>query len=189
MAANKSLIICFIALLSLSSFSVYGGSELSRLNARAVMRAKVLAVLEKELTKNVREKTGKNDGEDVEKYLASVGQKKGAPWCAAFVVWVLKEAGVNTGSANAFSPSCFPKNKTIYDRKAGGNFIAAPTDLFGLYYPNLGRIGHVGFIYEVNENSIITVEGNTNGEGSREGNGVYKRRRLKRTIHKIARWI
>lgn len=38
-------------------------------------------------------------------------------------------------------------------------------------------------------NFTITVEGNTNEAGSREGDGVYRKRRLKNQIYKISRWI
>ena len=48
--------------------------------------AALIAVCEREAAKGVRE-TGKNAGEDVEKYQRSVGLSKGNPWCAAFVSW------------------------------------------------------------------------------------------------------
>lgn len=66
-------------------------------------------------------------------------------------------------------------------------------DVFGLYFTKLGRIGHVGFVDQWGgprgDDWVYTVEGNTNGEGSREGDGVHARRRLKRHIHIVANWI
>ena len=43
-------------------------------------------------------------------------------------------------------------------------------------------IGEAGGFY-------ITVEGNTSEAGSREGDGVYRKRRAKRTIYKASRWV
>jgi len=138
----------------------------------------------------VREATGRNDGVRVEMYLASVGHKKGAPWCAAFVSWVYQQAGVKAVKS-AWSPSWFPVNNTIYTRGKEGNKTPDRADVFGLWFQNLKRIAHVGFIHEWQPNTsvVITVEGNTNDAGSREGDGVYKKRRLKSQIYKVSRWL
>ena len=63
------------------------------------------------------------------------------------------------------------------------------SDIFGLYFPEKGRIAHVGFIDEWNDPWVVTVEGNTNVLGSREGDGVYRKRRLVRTVEKVARYV
>lgn len=42
----------------------------------------------------VTEKTGNNDGKQVEIFLKSVGRKKGDSWCAAFVSYCLTVSGV-----------------------------------------------------------------------------------------------
>ncbi|MEJ7778693.1 MAG: hypothetical protein WKF68_03805 [Daejeonella sp.] len=69
--------------------------------------------------------------------------------------------------------------------------LATPTtaDIFALYFPEKGRIAHVGFVDEWNEPWVVTVEGNTNVLGSREGDGVYRKRRLTRSVYKVARFI
>lgn len=138
----------------------------------------------------VRELTGKNDGKRVETYLASVGHKKGAPWCAAFVSWVFKTSGVQAVKS-AWSPDWFPSSKTIFTKGKNNNKIPEAADVFGLWFNNLNRIAHVGFIHEwqTSTSFAITVEGNTNDGGSRDGDGVYKKRRLKNQIYKISRWI
>ena len=46
-----------------------------------------------------------------------------------------------------------------------------------------------GFIDKKDGNYYITVEGNTNEAGSREGDGVYRKRRHIKTIYAISRWI
>lgn len=135
----------------------------------------------------VRELTGKNDGAEVKTYLAAAGIYVPAPWCAAFVKWCFDSCGVATTS-NAWSPSWFPANRVIL---SAGKMTATPKagDVFGLYYANLKRIGHVGFVDEWGAEMVLTVEGNTNGAGSREGDGVYRKRRLVRQINKVSRWL
>ena len=62
-------------------------------------------------------------------------------------------------------------------------------DVFGLYFPEKRRIAHVGFIDEWKDPWVITVEGNTNVLGSKEGDGVYRKWRLVRSVYKVARYI
>jgi hypothetical protein len=128
----------------------------------------------------VREATGHNDGTDVEKYLASVKLGPGYAWCAAFVNWTLKECGYKTPNSG-WSPHWFPTARLVTEPKPG--------DVFGIYFPDKKRIAHVGFIDDWSSRSVKTVEGNTNGAGSREGNGVYRKVRLKSQIYKVSRWI
>ena len=62
-------------------------------------------------------------------------------------------------------------------------------DVGTLYYTNLKRIGHT-FFYDRRVNSSVyeSVEGNTNGEGSREGNGVYRKKRSFNATYSLSRW-
>ena len=62
-------------------------------------------------------------------------------------------------------------------------------DIFGLYFKEKGRIAHVGFVDQWNGTWMISVEGNTNVAGSREGDGVYRKRRLVKSVHQVARYI
>ena len=64
-----------------------------------------------------------------------------------------------------------------------------PGDVMGLYFAHLGRIAHVGIIYRWGEKKVVTIEGNTNDAGSREGDGVYKKIRLTRQIYAVSNWI
>jgi CHAP domain len=136
----------------------------------------------------VRELTGKNDGKSVEMYLQSVKLGKGYPWCAAFVNWTLLQCGLKP-KMSAWSPAWFDKNRVVYKRGHSDNKVPDRGDVFGLYFPNLKRIGHVGFIDSWSDKEVITVEGNTNGAGSREGNGVYRKRRMVSQIYIVSDWI
>jgi hypothetical protein len=136
-----------------------------------------------------REQGGNNRGSRVAEYLRSTGLDEGYAWCAAFVKWVYTRQQISTPGANAWSPSWFPDNRTIYRRDRQQNGTPGKGDVFGLYYPNLKRIGHVGIVHEWSDTWVITVEGNTNEGGSREGDGVYKKKRLKRQIYAVSDFI
>lgn len=129
----------------------------------------------------VREATGKNDGHRVEQYLASTQLGPGYAWCAAFVNWTYQKCGVVTPKSAAWSPSWFPAGKLTH--------YPQPGDVFGIYFPSKGRIAHVGFIDEWGSSRVKTVEGNTNSAGSREGDGVYRKVRLRSQVHSVANWI
>ncbi len=68
-------------------------------------------------------------------------------------------------------------------------FRPQTSDVFALYFPEKGRIAHVGFIDKWDGTWMVTVEGNTNVSGSREGDGVYRKRRLVKSVYKVARFI
>jgi len=140
--------------------------------------AKVIALATAQL--GVRELTGNNDGKAIEGYLAYVYLKKGNPWCAAFVSWVFNQAGYKK-PRSAWSPDLFPGTHRIRDPVAAA--------VFGIYFPALKRIAHVGLVAGTQHDMLITIEGNTNLAGSREGDGVYKKLRHKRFIAAYANWI
>lgn len=137
----------------------------------------------------VREKTGKNDGPEVEMYLKSVGLNKGYAWCSAFVHWALDSAGYDVHKITAWAPTSYNQYNIVVS-KGKFNKDPKPGDVFVLYYPNLKRIGHTGF-FNKKQNSTIyeSVEGNTNQAGSREGDGVYKKYRSFNATYAITRWI
>ncbi len=151
-------------------------------------RERVKLVYDSQL--HVRELTGRNDGIEVEDYLKYTGLGKGNPWCAAFVSWCYGKACISN-PMSAWSPSMFPKKNLVYQRGSKAlTGIPQQGDTFGLYYDNLKRVGHVGFVDVWEEGSyLITVEGNTNGAGSREGDGVYRKRRLKSQIYQVSDFI
>ncbi|MCZ2141516.1 MAG: CHAP domain-containing protein, partial [Bacteroidia bacterium] len=140
---------------------------------------------------NVREATGKNDGIEVARYLRSTGLGIGNPWCAAFCAYNLKALQV-PNPMSAYSPNFAKKKDIIWTPKLEAQGIAKQPqtgDCFTLFYPNLNRVGHVGFVINRSGGYFITIEGNTNSEGGREGNGVFKRKRDVRKIHAITNYI
>ena len=85
-----------------------------------------------------------------------------------------------------WQPAKSQRQPTISNPK----FLVPTTgDVFGLYFPEKRRIAHTGFIDQWDGTWLISVEGNTNVSGSREGDGVYRKRRLVRSVYKVARYI
>jgi hypothetical protein len=141
-------------------------------------RAHLVSIAEKEI--GVRELSGHNDGERVEAYLRVTGLRKGNPWCAAYVSWVYWQAGF-TAPASAWSPDLFPASRVTTQ------FL--PGNVLGIYFPELKRIAHVGLIIKRDGDWVVSAEGNTNVSGSRNGDGVYLKRRHHRTIYQVADWV
>ena len=145
---------------------------------------------------NIRELTGNNDGPQVEAFLRSVDRKKGDAWCAAYASYNLQflaKRGYNVEYIKSgWSPSWTSPKYLIW--KTGKPSVPLLMgDVFTIYFPSLKRAAHVGFIYKDGDNSVTTVEGNTSednyGQKTREGNGVFKKRRLKKQIYTVARFI
>jgi len=155
------------------------------------------AALRAEENVGVRE-VGHNGGVFVDTYLASVGlEGSGEPWCMAFVYYRLWDAA---GRPADFSlPMGFPRtgSTVVAVRWAREHGLWIPValaqsgvepvqrgDLCFFWFAALRRIGHVGIVIAAGAEGVETVEGNTSpGAGvRREGDGVYRRRRLWHTL-------
>jgi len=138
----------------------------------------------------VREATGHNDGPQVEAFLRTVGLGAGYAWCAAFVKWCLLNAGVASAKAiNAMAASTHRPGHLVYYK---GKWLKQPRpgDVATIYYKSLKRIGHTLFFHGITGNGMIySVEGNTNSQNSREGNGTYMRIRQIGGIYSISQWL
>ncbi len=95
---------------------------------------------------------GSNRGVEVDAYLRPTGLS-GVPWCAAFVSWVLREAGLE-GRYTASAASLLRSLRTVVSP-------AMPGDVFGWVNPD--GTGHVGFVIGVGDalDVVATCEGNS----------------------------
>lgn len=97
------------------------------------------------------------------------------PWCAMFVSWVAAASGaVDIIPRHAYTPSGAQwfKSRNLWGLKPRVGAVV----YFNFPGDGVDRISHVGFVEKVNaDGSIVTIEGNTNDGGSREGNGVYRK--------------
>jgi hypothetical protein len=126
----------------------------------------------------------KNQAPEIAKYWSatdySTGMQNREPWCAAFVCWCIREGARDFGLA---APWPLPKTARAFgfdDEWAVRNTIrVTKTPAATALKPGdvvVFRFSHVGiYVGPVNSTSILTIEGNTNGEGSREGDGVYQK--------------
>lgn len=115
------------------------------------------------------------------------GMADRAPWCAAFVCACTAIASAETPDLDLAhrptSASCSGLLEWAREPK-NGCLVFGPHDpkyrpLAGDIVNFLPHLSHVGIVAEDYDNAgfISTIEGNTNGEGSREGDGVYRKRR------------
>jgi hypothetical protein len=132
---------------------------------------KVLALAKAELGVEEHPR-GSNSGKRVNEYLTSVGfEDDPEPWCAAFVCWVLHKS---LGEDNPIPMTADCDVLLAYARKRG---VLKTTRKRGDIFLRLASqtdARHTGFCTDDDDG---TIEGNTNPGGSREGYGVFARKR------------
>ncbi|HEX2038801.1 MAG TPA: CHAP domain-containing protein [Acidimicrobiales bacterium] len=116
---------------------------------------------------------GYTEGPDNETPFGAWAGTQNLAWCHAFVSKILHDVGESIGRI-AWVPS-----GVVHFRNAEQLFAKPKAgDVFYVYHPKKGRYGHCGFVKAVDGNRIVTIEGNSNSEGSAEGHSVVS---LKRT--------
>ncbi|MGH2668648.1 MAG: CHAP domain-containing protein [bacterium] len=107
----------------------------------------------------------------------------GAPWCMAYVWQMGRQAlGADWPVPRTASVQdglvAWAKTVAGVFLPSGGPFERG--DLFLVWNAGLQRYAHVGFVEHVvgsMQSTLDTLEGNTSAGGSREGFGVFQRRR------------
>lgn len=139
----------------------------------------------------LRETQGANRSKTIDAMNRLVGAEMGSPWCASFNAYVYDLAKVpGPWPRSAWSPD-WAKDPTWTAKKGGED--PKPGDSFGIFFASKGRVAHTGLIEKWGE-SATTVEGNTGptgsvGEKDRNGDGSYRKRRLRTQIHSVRSWI
>lgn len=135
----------------------------------------------------VSEVNGTNCGPRVDEYKAAtwLNPKVGWPWCAAFVCWVVREASAKAGvkftstfrrprTAGAWDMENWSLDQDLstWTKKPHRGDIQ-PGDIV------VFKFSHIGFaVGTPNKNGyLLTIEGNTDGAGSREGGAVLRKTR------------
>ena len=130
----------------------------------------VLQLARKEV--GVQEVGGNNRGRRVEEYLAAVGLGPGQPWCAAFIAWCMRAAGVQgwpaTGDTWALEDWARARGVLHDDPQRGDVFLVLGAD---------GRPVHTGFVAAVQSEYVSTIEGNTGMRSDFDGDGVAAKSR------------
>jgi hypothetical protein len=135
----------------------------------------------------MEEPPGSNRGPKVDQYLSAVGLDPTTgsfPWCAAFVYWCFAQAGK---ALNRENPVICTAQVLDHWRKAGERGVRRVLQPEAVNNPALvkpGQIfviatgagnGHTGLVERTSGGKLVTIEGNTNVGGSREGIGVFRR--------------
>lgn len=131
---------------------------------------------------------GSNRGPEVDGYLRAVGLNPAGgsfAWCVAFTHFCYKKAAENLGLQNPHIKTAgvldhwnnartTPKVVRVTTAKAVADpGLVNPGSLFIIDFGE--GLGHSGMVIEIANGRLLTIEGNTNDNGSRNGIGVFQR--------------
>lgn len=139
----------------------------------------------------VRE-SGSNRGAIIRNYQAATWLAPGAwPWCAAFVCWCIREAAKQVPLPFRLPDTPRAAEFASWGRKSGLAVMLRPPSVIRgdivIYRFKSGH--HVGIVCEDSKDGFfVAIEGNTDGSGGRDGDGVYRRRRALSTVHAVVMW-
>jgi hypothetical protein len=125
----------------------------------------------------VLEVGGNNRGPQVEAWLKRAGGKPGDSWCMALQWCILDDACRQLGIVNVLRPRLGVVR--TYGQLPPACYLADPAPgCWGFHHdlvdPGLGHIVLVEELPKPPITGVFTIEGNTNREGSRNGNGVWR---------------
>ena len=154
----------------------------SQLNVSGNIPEKMVQLAREEI--GVSEVDGTNCGPRVDQYKAAtwLDASKGWPWCAAFICWLVKESIEDEDvkfkrprTAGAWDFENWAKQqsgKGVELRKPTNEDIKAGDIVIFTF-------SHIGLAVKDVDSSgyVTTIEGNTNGAGSREGGSVLEKKR------------
>lgn len=151
----------------------------------SLLASKIVEIARKEI--GVEEVNGTNCGPRVNEYKAATNlpPEESWPWCAAFVCWLVRQAMAATGiketatfkrprtaSAWGFENWSLAQDRTTQTRKPHRGDIQ-PGDIVVFTFSHIG----IATSAPDAEGFVQTIEGNTDGQGSREGGAVLAKRR------------
>ena len=132
------------------------------------------------------EKTGRNDGSEIERWQRVVGIPKYSAYCTAFTSTMFYDLNI-PAPLTGWSPSMFAGN-VIYERSGTWRkgFVFPVGAVFGFYYRDKGRVAHTGLIESSGWEKSLTIQANTSFTGAvqtdddltesvREGQGVSRK--------------
>jgi hypothetical protein len=135
----------------------------------------------------IEEVDGTNCGIRVNEYKAATNlpPEQPWPWCAAFVCWVVKTA---LGNIGAKETATFKRPTTAgawdfenWSRRQDATTSTLKNQGFDIRPGDIVvfKFSHIGIAVSApdKEGYVRTVEGNTDSAGSREGGGVFAKRR------------
>ena len=155
---------------------------------------------EKETNKNLYDKTANAGDENYTKYAYEIdknfptfynGKKNGFAWCDIFVDWCfIKAFGVekalellgqpkkSSGAGCYYSAKYYKKIKRFYsDPKIGDQIF---------FKNSVGSVIHTGIVYDVDDDNVYTIEGNTtSASGVVANGGIVAMKQYKKSYNRI----
>lgn len=119
--------------------------------------------------------TAPNSGPHIDAWLALVNQPPGKSWCAAFLYSMFLAETLSRGMPPEACP--FPRTAGALNvwRRAPVTSMRSFAGRGLVYVLDHGQgLGHVGIIESVRGDLVTDISGNTNAEGSRQGNMVAR---------------
>jgi len=114
-----------------------------------------------------------------EKLMRLIGFYTGAPWCAFFTKMIYAAVYADNKALKAAINSCNTGGAldTLHRHENNGTFSVGEEPKPGaiaVWRHGKGTTGHHGIVksVDVKNNTMVTIEGNTNATGSREGDRV-----------------
>jgi hypothetical protein len=144
----------------------------------------VVVYAKRHLEKHPVEVGGQNKGPWVRLYMNG-NEGDEWPWCAGFVSFVLKQACKNLAvplplgtsvSCDTLAANAKAKGRFLPESKATDRRQIKPGSLFLNRRTSTDWV-HTGIVVQAEDEYFVTIEGNTNDEGSREGYEVCRRTR------------
>lgn len=162
--------------------ALFGAASLPKIVPGGALALATLDVARAQL--GVSEKPpGSNKGKEVEAYLKSVGLGGGFAWCAAFVHWCAEQAATKAGQPNPVPRTAGVLEMWRRARAEGLPIVEASAAVAQPALVKSGMVflmkfsattGHTGFVEARDGGRLVTIEGNSNDGGSREGTGVFR---------------
>lgn len=134
----------------------------------------------------IQERTGRNDGPQIEAMQRFSGGSRGEPYCIFFLVYTAHEAGATWVPRTGYTPTYFQAAAAAPYRITADQL--QPGDDVGLHFPSKGRLAHGLRLKERRGAWWITTEANTSPdaapgtEADRNGDGIWNRRRPAKLI-------
>jgi len=129
----------------------------------------------------VQEQGGDNDGPVVKMYQSVIGKAEKESWCVSFLQYCVREIDNKYGSKTILFPT--ESSQLLWLKTPQSARLARPEPgsvmVWTVFQNNLPTSrGHVGIVKEVlDQEFVLTIEGNTSHGIQGEPDGVYLKRR------------
>ena len=148
---------------------------------KSVLGSTIVAIAKRHLKQSPREIGGQNCGPWVRLYMKGNDGVEW-PWCAGFACFILEQACKSMQLSLPINPS-FSCDSLTASAKQKGLFLSERRLDRSMIKPGMFFLNrrtttdwtHVGLVLEANDEVFLSIEGNTNDEGSREGYEVCQR--------------